>query len=198
MIDLTLLPNASYWYNGRIHSYPSAGTDSKNIEAIFSEYPASAAKLFTYLSTFSKQSSNGPRASNDLILVTQSLEDMSALSAWMMREVSKRGANAIHLSAAEYVITMLKDQAVWGSGLGDLIAQFDFVVLDTIGEKIPGVESEVSASFLFQIINTRYTQCLPTCLIALLPPDQQFVGSFGVSQRISDRLDGLQIKFGLE
>lgn len=195
MLDLILLPAASYMLNGRLSNTPPVRYERMARNGDFeSRFPLQAKALDFYARSFSD---NDCRCDKSLIISAPHGAGKTCAAIELVGKIKEMGGTSIYLTAQELVMAMLRDGGSKSVDTIQMLCRFQLLILDDVGEEFYLAESEVAAAILFQLINARYAQCLPNCLVTNRPI-HNLHEAYGLNQRIMDRIKGEVIEYGWE
>lgn len=197
MIDMSFLPDVAYWCNGTISSEPpvryrKAGFNTWPTRATFPEVADQVAK---YAETFSATPACGGQGG--LKISAPEGAGSTYLSMSLTASLAKRGFRVIYVSSNDFLTAALANDGSNATNIINMVNRYDLVVLDDFGIR-PAmvVEEDVVAATLFRLIDSRYINCRPVVIATILPLDTITQNGFGVTQRITDRIEGDRCSFG--
>lgn len=195
MLDLILLPAASYMVNGRLSNTPPVRYERMVSDGEFvSRFPVQAKALDFYARSFRDSNCDCDKS---LIISAPQGAGKTCAAIELVGKIKELGGSAIYLTAQELVMSMLRDGGARSVDTVQMLCHFQLLILDDVGDDFYMAESEVAAAILFHLINARYAQCLPTCLVTNRPV-HSLPDAYGLNQRIMDRIKGEVIEFGWE
>lgn len=197
MIDLLLLPAASYMVNGRLSNTPPVRYERMDGRGEFlSRYPVQAKALDFYVRSLKECACESPcECVRSLIISGPEGTGKTGAAIGLVRQIKEQGGSAIYLTAQELRMSMLREGGARAVDTVQMLCHYELLILDEVGEECFMADSDVSASLLYQVVNARYAQCLPTCLVTNKRLSD-LPSAFGVNQRIMDRMKGEVIEFG--
>lgn len=177
----------AFWGMGKRQTAIPKRFENASFENYVTRLPEQEMALSTVVEFAESFASN--RSSRNMIFTGSVGVGKTHLAIALGRELAAKGFRVAYLTIFDLLRPNQERGFTGSQSVVTQLGDYDLVVLDEIGAHPDfGYSSELVASSIFQLIDSRYLNCRPTLLITNIEVDELGTSRAGLGDRVMDRL----------